>query len=99
MPARRFPSALPLLARLLAAVPLGYAFVALCVSALGALIAQAGMARADAVVLAAMLGFVLYLAWLVWVLAARSLLRVYAALAACATSGAAVLWLLPPTGV
>lgn len=70
-----------LLARLLAALPLGYAFTALCVSALGGALAQVGIARADAVVLTAMLGFVLYLLWLLWAFAARSLLRVYGALA------------------
>ncbi len=76
----RLRSAAPLLTRLAAALPLGYALVASGVSALAGILAHMGMARADAVVLMAMLGFLLYLAWLVWVFAARSLRVIYAVL-------------------
>ena len=92
----RLPPAAWVAARVLAAVPLGYALVALAVSALAGLATQAGMARADAVVLMAMLGFVFYLLWLLWAFAARSLLRVYAVLAfglaAAAMTAAAVIF-------
>lgn len=47
--------------RVLAAVPGGYVLSALAVSGAGAALAYLGMARSEAVVLAAMLGFVLYL--------------------------------------
>ena len=65
-------------ARLIAAVPLGYFFIADVVAILGALIAFTGMSRAESVVLAAMCGFLLYLVWLIWAFAERSLVRLYA---------------------
>lgn len=64
-------------ARLLAAVPLGYFLVTKLVAVAGALIALAGMARAEAVALAAMSGFLVYLGWLIWAFAVRSLVRLY----------------------
>ncbi len=55
-----------LLLRVLAIVPGAYVCAALAVSGAGAALAYAGMARAEAVVLGAMLGFVLYLVLLLW---------------------------------
>jgi uncharacterized iron-regulated membrane protein len=49
------------LLRVLAAVPGGYVLSALAVGGAGAVLAYLGMARSEAVVLGAMLGFVLYL--------------------------------------
>jgi hypothetical protein len=87
-----------LVARLLAALPFGYGLAALTVSALAGLLTLAGMARADAVVLMAMLGFVLYLLWLLWAFATRSLLRVYGALVLGLASAGLVQQLLQPSG-
>lgn len=65
-------------ARLFAAVPLGYFLVTKLVAVAGALIALAGMARSEAVALAAMSGFIVYLLWLIWAFAVHSLVRLYA---------------------
>lgn len=89
---------LRLLARLLAAVPLGYGLTALGVSALASGLAQAGMGRTDAVVLMSMLGFVLYLLWLLWVFAVRSLARIYGALLLGVGTTGLVLWLFTVPG-
>jgi hypothetical protein len=87
-----------LVVRLLAALPFGYGLTALTVSTLAGLLTLAGMARADAVVLMAMLGFVLYLLWLLWAFATRSLLRVYSALALGTACTGMVQQLLQPSG-
>lgn len=52
--------------RVLAAVPAAYALSALAVGGTGAALVYLGMARSEAVVLGAMLGFVLYLVLLLW---------------------------------
>jgi hypothetical protein len=79
--------------RIVAAVPAGYALSALGVSALGAALTAAGLARADAVIVASMLGFVFYLLWLLWAFAVRSLSRLYAVLLCAATLALGVHWL------
>lgn len=83
--------------RLIAAIPGGYALTAAVVAVLGGLLPLLGLARSEAVVLSAMLGFVLYLLLLLWAFAQRSLARLWGVfaggLAACGT----LLWLLPST--
>lgn len=76
--------------RVLGAVGGGYALTALAV-AVGALaLARAGMPRSEAVALAAMLGFVLYLALLLWGFSVRHVGRLWLAFGA----GGAVMWAL-----
>ena len=72
--------------RVTAALLGGYAFSATLVALLAAALALAGMARSEAVVLAAMLGCVLYLLVLLWAFSVRSLARLGAVL-----TGASVL--------
>lgn len=67
--------------RLIAVLAGGYACTALAVTVLAALLAQAGMARSEAVVLMAMLGFPLYLVILLWGFAVRRLRTLLLALA------------------
>lgn len=67
--------------RIIAAVPGGYALSAALVAVVGGLLSAMGLARSDAVVLSAMLGFVLYLLWLLWAFAERRLERLWGALA------------------
>lgn len=67
--------------RVTAALLGGYAFSAALVALLAAVLPLAGMARSEAVVLAAMLGFVLYLLVLLWAFSVRSLARLWAGLA------------------
>ncbi|MDO8372947.1 MAG: PepSY domain-containing protein, partial [Polaromonas sp.] len=59
--------------RLIAALPGGYAFTAALVALLAAALPLLGLARSEAVVSAAMLGFVLYLLVLLWAFSVRSL--------------------------
>jgi hypothetical protein len=79
------------LLRLLGAVFGGYALTALTVASAGAVMARLGMARSEAVVLAAMLGFVVYLTLLLWAFSVRNVARLWVALAA---GGAAMAVLL-----
>lgn len=81
--------------RVLGAVFGGYALTALTVAAAAALLARLGMARAEAVVLAAMLGFVAYLLLLLWGFSVRSVTRLWLALAAGAAAMAVSLYFLP----
>ncbi|MGC1173742.1 hypothetical protein [Polaromonas sp.] len=67
--------------RLIAALPGAYAFTAALVALLAAALPLLGLARSEAVVSAAMLGFVLYLLVLLWAFSVRSLVRLWAALA------------------
>lgn len=85
-------------ARLFAAVPLGYFFVAKMVAVVGALIVLTGMARAGAVVLAAMLGFLVYLGWLIWAFSVRSLVRLYSVTLGGLSLCVLLLRLLPQAG-
>ena len=79
-----------LVLRLLGAVFGGYALTALTVAAAAAVLARLGMARSDAVVLAAMLGFVLYLVLLLWAFSVQSTARLWLAIMGSA-AGMAVL--------
>lgn len=67
--------------RLIAALPGGYAFTAAVVALLATALPLLGLARSEAVVSAAMLGFVLYLLVLLWAFSVRSLARLWAVLA------------------
>ncbi|WP_372827413.1 iron uptake protein [Polaromonas sp.] len=80
--------------RVAAAVIGGYAWTASWVALLAALLPAAGMARSDAVVLAAMLGFVIYLLVLLWGFSMRSLARLWAVLAGGTVLPLLVLWLM-----
>lgn len=77
--------------RLLSAVFGGYALTALTVASAGAVMARLGMAQSEAVVLAAMLGFVVYLTLLLWAFSVRNVTRLWMAMAAGATTMAALL--------
>ena len=70
--------------RVAGAVGGGYACTALAVTVGAALLARAGMARSEAVVLMAMLGFPLYLALLLWGFAVRRVRALWLALGAAA---------------
>lgn len=87
------------MARLIAAVPLGYFLIADMVAILGALIALAGMSRSEAVVLAAMCGYILYLLWLIWAFAEQRLVRLYVVALAGLSLGFLLLRFLLPSGV
>lgn len=80
--------------RIVAAIGGGYLLVALGVAASGALLAQGGMARSEAVALASMLGFVAYLAWLLWAFSIRSVARLWAVLVLAVAVVAAAPWWL-----
>jgi hypothetical protein len=80
--------------RLLAAIPGGYAFSAVWVAALGGLLVYAGLQRSDAVVLAAMLGYLFFLVFLVWCFAQRSVARIWTVTLAGSALCAGVLVLL-----
>lgn len=67
--------------RLIAALPGAYAFSASLVALLATALPLLGPARSEAVVSAAMLGFVLYLLLLLWVFSVRSLMQLWAVLA------------------
>jgi hypothetical protein len=87
-------AALPVVFRVLGAVGGGYAVTAASVAALAAVLAACGMARPDAVVLAAMLGFLLYLALLLWAFTVKSVARLWLALAAGITTALSLAWSL-----
>ena len=70
--------------RVVGAVGGGYAVTALAVTTAGAVLARLGMARSDAVVTAAMLGFIVYLLLLLWAFAVRSPARLWLGLAGAA---------------
>lgn len=79
--------------RVLGAVFGGYALTALMVAAAGAVVARLGMARSEAVVSAAMLGFVAYLALLLWGFSVKSVARLWVTLASGAVVLAGLWWL------
>jgi hypothetical protein len=89
---------LRVLLRLLAAVPGGWWLSANIVALLGAAMAAAGLARSEAVVLAAMLGFVMLLLWLLWAFAVRSLGRLLAVTLGGLGLTAVLLHVLPMAG-
>ena len=80
--------------RVLGAVFGGYALTALSVTWAGAVMVRLGMARGEAVVLAAMLGFVVYLALLLWAFSVRNVARLWGMLAGSAMVMAGLLWLV-----
>lgn len=90
----RIQAALPVLLRVLAALPAGYALTALAVATTAAVLARCGMPRSDAVVLAAMLGFVFYLVLLLWAFSVASVARLWCALALAAGAFGIVLVLV-----
>jgi len=79
--------------KIVGAVGGGYLLTATTVIAAGAVLARCGMARSEAVALSSMLGFVFYLALLVWAFAVRSAARLWAVLAAGTLLASAVAWL------
>lgn len=68
--------------RIVGAVVGGYLLTVLTVIAAGAVLARLGMARSEAVALSSMLGFVFYLALLVWAFSVRAAARLWIVLAA-----------------
>jgi hypothetical protein len=82
------------LLRVTGALLVGYAFSAVLVALLAAALPLAGMVRSEAVVLAAMLGCVLYLLVLLWAFSVRSLARLWAVLAGGSVLGYGVLQLI-----
>lgn len=78
--------------RVVGAVAGGYGVTALAVAAAGAALARLGMARAEAVVLATMLGFLGYLVILLWGFSVARVARLWAGLAAAAAAFAGLLW-------
>lgn len=94
-PATRSGRSLALCARILAALPAGFTLVSLVVATLGGLLAWVGMPRSEAVALATMSGFVIYLCWLLWAFAARSVISLYAPAGLTAMTCWAVLLMLP----
>jgi hypothetical protein len=79
--------------RLVVAVPLGYGLTVATVIVLSAVANRLGMARGDAVVVMSMLGFVIYLVWVLWAFAEPSLIRLYSVL----TLGVGVSWAVTMT--
>lgn len=80
--------------RVLGAVFAGYALTTLAVAAAGAAMARLGMVRSEAVVLAAMLGFVAYLVLLLWGFSVKSTTRLWLVLAGGAAAMAGLLRLV-----
>lgn len=78
--------------RVVGAIVGGYALTALAVAACSAALANAGMARSEAVALCAMLGFVLFLVLALWACSVRSVGRLYLALTGAAALLAALWW-------
>lgn len=89
----RFVRAARLGAHVAGAVGGGYVLSAAAVAAAGLVLARAGLARSEAVVLAAMLGFIVYLAVLLWGFSETSTARLWIALAAATAALAALVWL------
>ena len=76
------------------AVAGGYLLTVLTVIAAGAVLARLGMARSEAVALSSMLGFVFYLALLVWAFSVRPVARLWIVLAAGVVLAAAVIQMI-----
>ncbi|MEY4544228.1 MAG: hypothetical protein RL685_423 [Pseudomonadota bacterium] len=70
-----------IVSRSVAAVLGGYAFSAACVALFAVGLPLSGMARSEAVLLASMLGFLLYLGAILWAFSERRLDRVWLVLA------------------
>ncbi|RSZ59280.1 iron transporter [Massilia atriviolacea] len=80
--------------RVIGAVFGGYAVTALGVSTAAALLARLGMARSEAVALAAMTGFIVYLLLLLWAFSVQSVLRLWTVLALAMAAMGAFLYFL-----
>lgn len=65
-------------ARVVAALPGGYLISACSMGLLSRLLVLAGLPRSEAVVATAMLGFLIYLAWLLWAFSVQRLRRLWA---------------------
>lgn len=87
-----------LVLRVLGAIGGGYALTALTVITAAAVLARLGMVRSEAVVLAAMLGFIFYLVLLLWAFSVKSTARLWLTLAGVAAVMAAVLQLVRQGG-
>lgn len=92
---------LPVVVRSLVSVVGGYGVMAGFVALVGLLLSQLGLAASEAVLLAAMLGFPLYLAMLLWGFHARPLRRVVGVIGGGAALAIGLaLWLaLPPAAL
>ena len=86
----RMPRAAVTALRVLGAVGGGYALTALSVAVGAVALSRAGMVRSEAVALAAMLGFVLYLMLLLWGFSVRKVGRLWLGFGV----GAAAMWAL-----
>lgn len=73
----RSENGLSITLRVTAALAGGYGVTALAISLLARTLVRCGMVGAEAVVTAAMLGFIAYLVILLWALACPSLLRLW----------------------
>lgn len=71
-----------------------YALTALLVATVGAVLSRLGMVRSEAVVLAAILGFLVYLVLLLWAFSVTSVLRLWTILALVAGAAASLLYFL-----
>lgn len=87
-------ASLAVVLRVIGAVLGGYVFSAALVALLAAGLPLAGLPRSEAVVSAAMLGFVLYLLVLLWAFSVRSLARLWAVLAGGAALAASLVLLI-----
>ena len=94
MPSSRAQAA-GIAARVVLALGGGYALTAAGVLLLAVALAALGMARSEAVVLASMLGFLIYLGVLLWAFAEPRLPRVVAVLLGGTALYGALLWQLP----
>lgn len=81
--------------RIIAAVPGGYALTAGTVAVMGGLLSALGLPRSESVVVAAMVGFLLYLALLLWAFAERRLSRLCGVVLGGLIACSAVLWFSP----
>ena len=84
--------------RFIAAVPGGYALTAGMVAVMGSLLSASGLPRSESVVVAAMVGFLFYLALLLWAFAERRLARLCGVILGGLCFCSAALWLIQPGG-
>jgi hypothetical protein len=82
--------------RVLGAVFAGYAFSAALVALLALMLPLVGMPKSEAVVLASMLGFPIYLAVLIWAFSERRPWRIWLCLGAGTAIALLLAWLLKP---
>lgn len=97
MPADMAPrpsAAVSTLLRVLAAVFGGYVFTASTVAALASVLCAAGMARSEASVTSALLGFPVYLVVALWAFSVSRLLRLGAVLASGTAIAGGLVWLM-----